>query len=279
MIHTGRGKFVSLEDSYHGNTLAAMSIGASSYRGKIPNLLRGCAKVKPPLGEKAIDRIEARLKRRDVAAFVMEPISMNLGVLVPEDGFMPELQRLCRKHGTLLVMDEVATGFGRTGTLFASEQFAIKPDMMTLAKAITDGVGGMGAMLASPQVARSMEDDGNFYSTYGWHPRSVDVAITTLRYVIENEKSLFTGLAATSEYFRSRLGAMDFGDDAEVRIRGLAIGVHLGDEDRVEKLAQRCRRKGLLVSDEGETLLLIPALNVSRKAAERGLDILEDCIS
>jgi 4-aminobutyrate aminotransferase-like enzyme len=124
-----------------------------------------------------------------------------------------------------------------------------------------------------------MEDDGNFYSTYGWHPRSVDVAITTLQYIIANEKSLFTGLAATSEYFRSRLGAMDFGDDAEVRIRGLAIGVDLRDEDRVGKLARRCRRKGLLVSDEGETLLLIPALNVSRKAAERGLDILEDCIS
>jgi acetylornithine/succinyldiaminopimelate/putrescine aminotransferase len=102
---------------------------------------------------------------------------------------MPELQRLCRKHGTLLVMDEVATGFGRTGALFASEHFGVEPDIMTLAKAMTDGAGGIGAMLATRNVAKSMEEHGSFYSTYGWHPRSVAIAIATLRYITANRNA------------------------------------------------------------------------------------------
>jgi 4-aminobutyrate aminotransferase-like enzyme len=277
MVHTGRRGFLSLEDSYHGNTLAALSVAASENREKRPNLLSHCLKVKPPLGERALGRIETALKKRDIAAFIMEPISMNLGVLIPEDGFMPELQRLCRKYGTLLVMDEVATGFGRTGKIFACEHFGIQPDIMTIAKAVTDGVGGLGTMLASAKVARSMEKDGSFYSTYGWHPRSAHIAIHTLRYLTANRGRLMTNVAATSDYFRKRLEAIDFGPDCTLRIVGLAIGVDLGDEDRVSRLAERCRKNGLLVSDEGETLLLIPALNIDRATAKRGLDILERC--
>ena len=276
MLHTGRGKFLSLEGSYHGNSLAGLSIGAGS-RDKLPNLLRGCDHVKPPLGARALERIERRLKKRDVAAFVMEPISMNIGVLVPEPGFLPELQRLCRRYGTLLVMDEVATGFGRTGKIFACEHFGIQPDIMTVAKAVTDGVGGMGAMIATAAVAKSMEEDGAFYSTYGWHPRSTDIAIRTLRYLVRNEKRLLRGVANMSEYFRTRLSAMRFGPGAEVRAVGLAIGIDLHDEEAAERLGKRCRRKGLLVSPEGETVLLIPALTIDEATAREGLDILEAC--
>jgi adenosylmethionine-8-amino-7-oxononanoate aminotransferase len=277
MVHTRRGRFLSLEDSYHGNTLAGLSIGAAETRDKLPNRLRGCDQVKPPLDERALERIERRLKKRDVAAFVMEPISMNLGVLVPAPGFLPELQRLCRRYGTLLFIDEVATGFGRTGKLFACEHFGIEPDIVTVAKAITDGVGGMGAMIASAPVAKSMQDEGSFYSTYGWHPRSVDIAIQTLRYIIRNEKRLLRGVATMSEYFRARLAAMRFGGDAEVRIVGLAIGIDFHDEKAANRLAERCRRKGLLVSPEGETVLLIPALTIDAPTAQEGLDILEAC--
>jgi adenosylmethionine-8-amino-7-oxononanoate aminotransferase len=276
MLHTGRGKFLSLEGSYHGNTLAGLSVGAGS-RKKLPNLLRGCDRLKPPLNTRALESIERRLKRRDVAAFVMEPISMNLGVLVPEPGFLPELQRLCRRYGTLLVMDEVATGFGRTGKLFASEHFGIEPDIVTVAKAVTDGVGGMGAMIATAAVAKSMQEDGAFYSTYGWHPRSVDIAIQTLRYLARNEARLLRGVARTSEYFRTRLAAMRFGEDVEVRVVGLAIAIDFHDEAAAKRMGQRCRRKGLLVSPEGEAVLLIPALTIDAAAAKEGLDILEAC--
>ena len=278
MRHTGRGKFMSLEDSYHGNTLGGLSVGASDNRKKLRNLLPNCLKVDPPLDENLLGKIETQLKKRDVAAFIMEPIVMNLGVLIPEDGFLPELQRLCRRYGTLLVMDEVATGFGRTGTLFASDQFDIQPDIITLAKAITDGVGGMGAMIATAEVAGSMEEDGSFYSTYGWHPRSTAVAIATLKFIIRHEKKLIANVTATAEYFAMRLAAMNFRHDVEVRQRGLAIGLDFGDEEYAVKVGERCRKKGLLVSPEGGTVLLIPALNIDRKTAQKGLDILERCV-
>jgi adenosylmethionine-8-amino-7-oxononanoate aminotransferase len=278
MLHTGRAKFISIENSYHGDTLACLSIGASEKRRKLRNLLPNCLKVDPPLDEKLLGKIETQLKKRDVAAFVMEPISMNLGVLIPDEGFLPELQRLCRRYGTLLVMDEVATGFGRTGTLFASDQFDLQPDIMTVAKSITGGVGGMGAMIATAEVAASMEEEGSCYSTYGWHPRSTAVAITTLKFIMRNEKKLVANVTATAEYFSMRLAAMTFHHDVEVRQRGLAIGLDFGDEDHANKVGERCRKKGLLVSPEGETVLLIPALTIDHKTAQKGLDILERCV-
>lgn len=277
MIHTGRGRFVSLEGGYHGNTLACLSVGASEYREKRPNLLRRCDKVKPPLDARALGRIERMLRKRDVAAFIMEPIAMNLGVLIPPDGFLAELKRICRRHGTLLILDEVATGFGRTGTIFAAEQFGVEPDMMTLGKSVTDGAGGLGALLATRKVAKSMEKHGAFYSTYGWHPRSVETAIATLRYVIRHEKRLLEQVSKTSEYFHMRLAAM-VGAEARLRIRGLAIGIDFGDEKRASRVGRRCREEGLLVGPEGGTLLLIPALNIDHKTATRGLDILERCL-
>ena len=278
MVHTGRSKFVSLEGSYHGNTIGALSVGSSEYREDCRNLLTRCYKVKPPLQAKSLARVETLLKGRDVAAFIMEPISINMGVVTPEPEFMTGLSDLCRKHGTLLIMDEVATGFGRTGTLFASEQFDIEPDIMCVAKAISGGLGGMGAMIATAPVAKSMEEKGHFYSTYGWHPRSVAVAIAALGYIAKNSQRLLKGAAGTSEYFRKRLMAMRFKKPARCRIAGLAIAVDFGDERHAGKVQEKCRREGLLVANEGESLLLLPALNIDPAAAAQGLDILERCV-
>jgi acetylornithine/succinyldiaminopimelate/putrescine aminotransferase len=279
LVATRRRKFLSLEGSYHGNTLGALSVGASDTREKVKNLLPGCLKVRPPLGERALAAIERALRGREVAAFILEPVSMNLGVLLPEPGFFDAVQRLCRRYGTLLICDEVATGFGRTGRLFACEHFGIEPDMMTMAKAISDGAGGLGAMIASEKVARAMQKDGSFYSTYGWHPRSTEAALATLKLIVKHEKPLMAHVAAMSRYFDMRLSAMSSRKPATLRILGLAIGLDFGDEKYVSKLAQRCRDEGLLVSAEGGTLLLIPALDIDPRTAKAGLDILERCMA
>ena len=92
MIYTGRGGFVSLEESYHGNSLGGLSVGDSENREHFRNLLPHCSKIEPPLNEQALDKVETRLKGRNVAAFIMEPIIINLGVLVPEQRFMQGLQ-------------------------------------------------------------------------------------------------------------------------------------------------------------------------------------------
>ena len=115
MVHTKRRRFLTLEDAYHGNTIGALSIGSKDNRETYANLLAGCDHVAPPLDDRALDKIETRLKRRNVAAFVMEPISINLSVLIPEAEFMEGLVPLCHRYGTLVILDEVATGFGRTG--------------------------------------------------------------------------------------------------------------------------------------------------------------------
>src|SRR4029078_11059098 len=101
MIHTGRRAFLSLEGSYHGNSLGGLSIGASDHRQRIKTLLPHCGKIAPPLDSKALRRIEARLKRRDVAAFIVEPISINLGVLIPDGDVIRGVRALWRRSGPL----------------------------------------------------------------------------------------------------------------------------------------------------------------------------------
>jgi acetylornithine/succinyldiaminopimelate/putrescine aminotransferase len=279
MIHTGQRGFISLEESYHGNSLGGLSVGDSEKRERVRNLLPHCYKIKPPLNEQALDKVERRLKGRNVAAFIMEPISINLGVLIPEERFMQGLQRLCRKYGTLLIADEVATGFGRTGKLFASEHFDLRPDIMCVAKAITGGLGGMGATLMTAPVAKSMEEHGSFYSTYGWHPRSVDVSIAAMRYIIKHEKRLLRNAVRLSDYIAERLSQIPFKGRASIHRKGLAFGIELEDERYASQLQEKSRRRGLLFSHESaSTLLLLPALNMERSVAEKGLDILESCV-
>jgi acetylornithine/succinyldiaminopimelate/putrescine aminotransferase len=275
MVHTGRSKFVSLEDAYHGNTIAAMSVGGDAP----PGLLRKSHKISLPLDAGALGRVETQLKRRDVAAFIMEPVPINLGVENPDSEFMEGLSKLCKRYGTLLIMDEVATGFGRTGQLFASEHYNIEPDIMTLGKAITGGVAGMGAVISTDEVAESMQEDGSFYSTYGWHPLSTHIAIANVRWIIANKRRLLDGVARMSGYFRDRLSEMDFGREVKLRIRGLAIGVDVGDEDYADELVDKCRRGGVLLTNEGSVITMLPALTIDRAAAKRGLDIFEESLA
>jgi acetylornithine/succinyldiaminopimelate/putrescine aminotransferase len=275
MIHTGRRGLLSLEGSYHGNSLAGLSIGASDTRERVKNLLPHCGKVAPPLDAKALRRIEQRLARRDVAAFVMEPISINLGVLIPEKAAIRRVRDLCRRYGTLFIADEVACGFGRTGRLFACEHFDLEPDMLCIAKAMSGGLAPIGAVIATAPIATSMEENGGaFYSTYGWHPRSVAAAIASLRHLKANRSRLLAAVAEMSEYFRDRLRQLEFDRPVAVRVQGLAIGIDVGDEDYADAIQVRCRRNGLLVSTEGPTVLLLPSLEIDKRTAAKGLDSL-----
>jgi acetylornithine/succinyldiaminopimelate/putrescine aminotransferase len=275
MVHTGRRALLSLEDSYHGNSLAGLSVGASDNRERIRNLLPHCGKIAPPLDGKAQRRIEQRLKRRDVAAFIMEPISINLGVMIPEKDGIRRVRDLCRRYGTLFIADEVATGFGRTGRVFACEHFDLDPDLLCVAKAMSGGLAPIGAVIATAAVAKSMEENqGTFYSTYGWHPRSVAAAIATLRDLKTHRTRLLAGVAELSELFRVRLLQLEFEQPATVRIQGLAIGIDVGSEEYADTILQKCRRNGLLVSTEGSTVLLLPSLVIDQRIASRGLDIL-----
>jgi len=121
-------------------------------------------------------------------------------------------------------------------------------------------------------VAKSVEDKVGFWSTYGWHPSSVDVAIATVRWLKRTAGKLMRHVDDISAYFNERLGAMNF---EEVRVRGMAIAADTVDEDAASEIAERCRKNGLLLTTSGAAITMFPPLTLDRRTAKQGLDILE----
>ncbi|MCW3070283.1 MAG: argD [Bacteroidetes bacterium] len=275
MAYTGRKKFLSLEDSYHGNSIATLSIGASEEKDKLPNSLQNCHKIALPLDEKALKKVETQLKQKDVAAFIMEPVPCNLGVYIPKEAFMQGLQKLCRKYGTLLVIDEVATGFGRTGKLFACEHFGLEPDIICMGKALSGGYAGIGATITTEKIASAVKEDVSIYSTYGWHPRSVHAAICNLKYMKRHQKELMKNVQEMSALIISSILDMDFKTPVEIRAKGLAISVDVDDSDYAEKIKKSCKKKGLLISVQEKKLVFFPALNIKKEDVEAAMEILQ----
>ena len=277
MAATGRPGFVSIEGSYHGNSIGTVSVASASASELLPNLLSQCHSISPPLDEEAARKVEALLRKRNIAALIMEPIICNLAVVIPEKRFMRAVARACRKYGTLLIFDEVACGFGRTGTLFATEHFGVDPDILCLAKAITGGHAPMGATVVTEKVARTAEGKVGFYSTYGWHPLSVEAALATLQYIRNHRRVLLANVNARSRDFSERLTQLPFASPAKVRIKGLAIGIEFESEDYGRCLAARCLEAGLLINHWEDTVTLFPALTIDRQTVRQGLDLLERC--
>ncbi|MDD2646952.1 MAG: aspartate aminotransferase family protein [Patescibacteria group bacterium] len=276
MTYTKRKKFISIEGAYHGHSIGAMSVGSSKFRKYYKNLMPQCYKISPPLNAKAGKQIEKLLKKRDVAAFISEPIIMNLGVEIPEKEFYKIVQKACKKYGTLFIADEVATGFGRTGKLFASEHYNLKPDILCMAKAIGGGYGPLGATIMTKNIAKSVSDfNTGYYSTFGWHPLSVYLALKNIKIILNNKKQLFKNVDKMNKYFFKRLKEMKFKYPANIRIAGLAIGIEFNKKNYALKIVKNCQKNGLLISDCGPyKLTIFPALNIDKKTAKEGLDIL-----
>jgi adenosylmethionine-8-amino-7-oxononanoate aminotransferase len=279
IVHTGRTKFLSIEGSYHGNSIGALSIGSSENKKTYKGLLPDCHKIEPPLDRKAADKVEKRLKRKDIAAFIMEPIIMNLAVTIPEPEFMERVADLCRHYDTLFVIDEVATGFGRTGKLFGFEHYQINPDILCLAKAITGGHAGLGATVTTAKIAKSLKQKKfSFYSTYGWHPLAVDAAIANIAYMSNHKEKLLSHVQEMNAFFTSSLQEMKFKKKIELRSKGLAIAVNVSQSKYAESIRKKCQDEGLLMTAQDENLVLFPALNIDKKTARNGLQILEQSL-
>jgi acetylornithine/succinyldiaminopimelate/putrescine aminotransferase len=275
MIATGRHKVVSVEGAYHGNSMLALSVGGSENRKGFDRMFPGCRRIEPPLDEQALDRVDRLLKGGDVAAFIMEPVSCNLGPLIPERSFMTGLSRLCAEHGTMLVMDEVACGFGRTGRIFATEHFGIRPDIMCLAKGLTGGYAPMGATLMTTRLADEVAEGLDFYSTFGWHPLAVEAAQANVQYLRNNRAAILHNVKERGRQFQRRLREMDLRTQQEVTAIGLTIGLRLESAERVHALVEACRRDGLLLTEEDRTVQMFPALTIDEATVDEGLDILE----
>ncbi len=199
--------------------------------------------------------------------------------MIPDKEFFEIVSAACREHGTLLIMDEVATGFGRCGAMFGSTFYGLEPDIMCLGKGITGDYGGLGATIMTEEVAKSMEFEFSVYSTFGWHPLAVEAALANLSYLLERKENILKNVSEISKYFDERLGQIKFKYPAKVRIKGLAIGIEFQKEGYAADLINRAREKGLLITYiDRHTFNIFPALNIDKKSAEEGLNILESCV-
>ncbi len=263
-----RYEIIAARNSFHGRTLATVTAtGQEKYRHGFEPLVPGFKHV-PYNDLRAMERaIDSR-----TAAIVVEPIQGEGGVNVPDDDYLPGLRKLCDEAGVLLILDEVQTGVGRTGRLWAYEHAGVEPDIMTLAKALANGVP-IGAMLAREEVARALTP-GTHASTFGGTPFVASVALATLTTVLEER--IPERAARVGRYLMERLRALQAACPAivEVRGRGLLIGTALARP--AGPVVEACREAGLLVLTAGEQVLrLAPPLIVDERDCDRALAVLE----
>lgn len=279
MAYTKRSKFISIEGSYHGHSIGAMSVGTSYFREKYTNLLPGCEKIQPPLDKKAARIVEKLLSSGDIAAYISEPIICNLAIVTPTQEYFDIVQRACKMYGTVFIVDEVATGFGRTGKLFASEWYGLQPDILTLGKGLTGGYAALGVAIMTEEIAKSMEFNFSFYSTFGWHPHNIVAALANLHYLLKHKDTILNNVNTMSAYFSKRLNEMKFRYQTEVRVKGLAIGLECKENGYLIDVMNNCLKKGLIISDLGSfAVTIFPALTIDKKTAKDGLDIFESCL-
>lgn len=297
--HTGREKLIAFYGSFHGRTMGSLSLTASKAvqrRGFGP-LVPGVVHVPYPdpyrQGEEAsaehsIAAIERAFKTiappEEVAAIFVEPVQGEGGYIIPPRVFFDRLQALARKHGILIVADEVQSGMGRTGRMFASEHFGLVPDIVTSAKGIASG------MPVSAAIARAELMDwkpGAHASTFGGNPVACAAALATIHLL---ETGLLQNAREMGAHLLSRMGDWPkrFEHVGEVRGLGLMIGIEFVTSRETKERAGQLRDRvvqlafdrGLLVLGAGEsTLRLSPPLVITREQADFAVDTLEECIA
>lgn len=268
--HTGRNKIISTVNSFHGKTLGALSAtGRDLFRDPFQPLLSGFTHA--PFGDAAAI---AEIIDRDTAAVIVEPIQGEGGIIVPPDEYLPYLRQLCDRHGALLICDEVQTGLGRTGKMFACDHYGITPDIITTAKALGGGVMPIGAFTARPQIfAEYITSPFLHTSTFGGNPLACAAAVEAITVI--HEENLVEKAAVKGQYFMERLTAVadQFpGVIREVRGKGLMIGVELTKEGIGGLLMSELINKGVLVAytlNNPKVIRIEPPLIISEEAIDQ----------
>jgi acetylornithine/N-succinyldiaminopimelate aminotransferase len=267
----GRYKIVTLTGGFHGRTMGALTATAQpKYHAGVEPMLPGF--LYAPFGdlaaiEKVIDA--------ETCAIMLEPIQGEGGINLPPAGFLEGLRDLCDKQGLLLILDEVQTGMGRTGKWYAYQHWGVKPDIVTLAKALAGGVA-MGGLIAKPEVGEKLKP-GTHAATFGGNPLAARAALATIE-TIETE-NLLPRATQIGEKFRSRFLALKEKCPlvTEVRVKGAMIGVELAVEGAA--VVQACLDKGLLINCTHQTVLrLLPALTISDEQIDDGCDVMAEVL-
>lgn len=264
----GAYEVISALNSFHGRTLAMVAAtGQRKYQEPFTPLPQGFINVE----YNNIDAIKKATSER-TCAILLEPIQGEGGVIIPDRDYLKEVRAWCDEKGILLILDEIQTGIGRTGTLFAYNQFGIEPDIITLAKGLGGGVA-IGAILAKEKA--SVFKPGEHASTYGGNPLACAVAFSVLKFILEN--NIPQQVKRVGDYFFSRLKELNsrFGFISDVRGMGLLLAIEFA-EDIAEEIQMGCLKEGLLVNMVKPNILrLMPPLIITEKEIDEGIAILE----
>jgi acetylornithine/N-succinyldiaminopimelate aminotransferase len=268
---TGRLDVVSTDLSFHGRTIStASATGQAKHRERFNPLMPNYRFV-------PFDDVEAIGSSLDdkVAAVILEPVQGEGGVRVPSDRYLEEVSALCKANGTLLIIDEIQTGFCRTGPFFAIGPLRVEADFLTLAKGIAGGFP-FGAFAVTEEVASKLER-GDHGGTYSGNPLGCAVAYAVIRYMIDNDipghvEEMGAIVSKRLEPWPDAFAGLV----VDVRSRGLLAAVEMRDEKAAFLVCERCREQGLFVLQTQVTSVrMFPPLIIGAGQLEEGLDILE----
>jgi adenosylmethionine-8-amino-7-oxononanoate aminotransferase len=285
--HARRGAFVKLRQAYHGDTIGSVSVGGIDlFHAAYGPLLFETHAAEP--GDAAdLERVLAA-HGDEVAAVIVEPLVQGAaGILTHPPGYLRAVRELCDAHGLLLICDEVATGFGRTGTMFACEQESVAPDFLCLAKGITGGYMPLAATLTTERVYEGFlgtpEEQRTFFHghTYTGNPLACAAALANLD-VFESERTIERLQPKIRRLWERLEGIEAMPEVAEVRGRGFMVGIDLGAHEPSLRMGHRvtleARERGAIVRPLGDTVVLVPPLSIAASDLDRLLAIVAESI-
>lgn len=292
---------------YHGVNYGGISVGGIGANRKLfgqgleaDHLAHTClpqnkfSKGMPEQGAELADELEEMVALHDasnIAAVIVEPFSGSAGVIIPPKGYLNRLSELCKKHNILLIFDEVITGFGRTGHAFGADAFGVTPDMMVLAKGITNGTVPMGAVMASSEIYQTFMDQGGpdymvelpHGYTYSGHPVACAAALAALD--IFEKDNIAAKAAALAPYFEEQLhnfkGTKHINDIRNFGLAGALEIASFGNEPakRPFEIFRKCWEAGLFVRCGGNTIQIAPPYISDKAQIDTLFNILSDAIS
>ncbi|WP_078393113.1 ornithine--oxo-acid transaminase [Shouchella patagoniensis] len=270
-VAVDEAEIIVCENNFHGRTLGAVSLSSSEeYKRGFGPLLPGIKVI--PYGD--INALKEAINE-NTAAFLVEPIQGEAGIIIPPAGYLQEVRELCTAENVLFIADEIQSGLGRTGKVFACDYEQVKPDMFILGKALGGGVLPISAVAAGRDVLGVFEP-GSHGSTFGGNPLACAVAIEALQ-VLEDER-LVENAEQVGNYFISQLKKLSHPSIAEVRGVGLFIGIELTEPAR--PFCEKLKEKGLLCKETHENVIrFAPPLIITKEEIEGALTHIKAVLS
>jgi acetylornithine/succinyldiaminopimelate/putrescine aminotransferase len=265
----GRQAFVAFDGAYHGDTMGALALaGNVAFRSPF-GVLPGPVRHLPYGNERALSAIDS-----EVAAVVVEPVQAEGGVRIPGRDFMQTLRERCDQSGALLIFDEVLTGFGRTGRLFALEHFGVIPDVVVLAKALGGGLP-LGAFCARDEILATLAHDPplGHITTFGGHPLSCATGLAALDVIVAER--LWERAATIGAYLTDRLRRMATPGIKDIRGLGLLIGIEFVEAARARQFVAETIARGVVINwtlNADRVVRLAPPLTITSDEADFALD-------